>query len=116
MANKRWVRFGSSWDWILRLGAIAALSFSLSACALQIPVFKPVGLPLAAEQHQPVPKSVGRELIGLAASGGGSRAAYLEAAVLREIHRHGLRVEVPGAQAGDLLSQLGFISSVSGGS
>jgi len=100
----------------MRLALLAALAFSISGCVLQIPLIKPVGRPLAAEESQPSPQSGGRELIGLAASGGGNRAAYLEAAVLREIHRLGLRVEVPGAPAGDLLSQLGFISSVSGGS
>jgi len=57
-------------------------------------------------------------LIGLASSGGGSRAAYLTTAVLREIHRAHVEVrmahEIPAHQ--DLLDQIDVISSVSGGS
>ncbi len=57
-------------------------------------------------------------LIGLACSGGGSRAAYLTAAVLREIWRTDVRVDLRGnlATSGNILNQISLISSVSGGS
>lgn len=56
--------------------------------------------------------------VGLAASGGGSRAAYLTAAVLREIRRTGLQVPRPtdSPSVASLLEQIDLISSVSGGS
>jgi predicted acylesterase/phospholipase RssA len=57
-------------------------------------------------------------IVGLAASGGGSRAAYLEAAILREIRRAGpaLRIGPPPHSGKSLLDQISTISSVSGGS
>jgi len=60
----------------------------------------------------------GATLVGLACSGGGSRAAYLTAAILKEIQMSSITLEGSG-DAGEgrgLLSQLDFISSVSGGS
>jgi predicted acylesterase/phospholipase RssA len=59
-----------------------------------------------------------RTSVGLAASGGGSRAAYLAAAVLREIRRSGLAVRTtkPTGDITSLLDQIDLISSVSGGS
>jgi predicted acylesterase/phospholipase RssA len=56
-------------------------------------------------------------VVGLAASGGGSRAAYLAAAVLAEMRRSGIRVESgTPATARTLLEQLDAVSAVSGGS
>ena len=53
-----------------------------------------------------------------AASGGGSRASYFTAAILREIHRHKVSITVPSLNVNNapLLDQIGFVSSVSGGS
>jgi predicted acylesterase/phospholipase RssA len=63
-----------------------------------------------------VNSKLGSVVVGLACSGGGSRAAYLTAAILREIHRSGLRIEI-GAErhTHNLLSQIDFVSAVSGG-
>jgi predicted acylesterase/phospholipase RssA len=57
-------------------------------------------------------------VVGVAASGGGSRAAYLQAAILREIRRGGeaLRIGSPPHAGASLLNQIDLISSVSGGS
>ncbi len=56
--------------------------------------------------------------VGLALSGGGSRAAYLAAAVMREMRRSELKVVTTNKalQEVNLLEQLDLISSVSGGS
>ncbi len=63
----------------------------------------------------------GEELIGVAVSGGGSRAAYFLACVLDEMRRipaPGTRTAVPGALGGprSLLDEVDVLSSVSGGS
>lgn len=57
-------------------------------------------------------------VVGLAVSGGGSRAAYLAAAILHEIRRAGpvLQLGTPAGRAHSLLDQIDAISSVSGGS
>ena len=55
-------------------------------------------------------------VVALAASGGGSRAAYLAAAVLREMRRSGVRAETGEPKdALSILSQLDAVSAVSGG-
>lgn len=84
----------------------------------------PIGACIAGgiDLNNPVPfKRVrfGGTVVGLAGSGGGSRAAYLQAAVLREIRRGGatLRLGAPTNGAGNsLLDQIDAISAVSGGS
>ncbi len=57
-------------------------------------------------------------IVGMANSGGGSRAAYLSAAVLREIRRAGPSLLLGQTRAGEnsLLDQIDAFSSVSGGS
>jgi predicted acylesterase/phospholipase RssA len=57
-------------------------------------------------------------VVGLAASGGGSRAAYLTAAILREIRRSGLSLRAgdPTTLVQSLLDQIDLVSGVSGGS
>lgn len=66
---------------------------------------------------QPHVSPQGRTIVGLAVSGGGSRAAYLTAAILREIHRSDIRISTYADDPkGDLLGQLDFVSAVSGGS
>jgi hypothetical protein len=73
----------------------------------------------AIDLNNPAPFAQARysgTILGLAASGGGSRAAYLEAAVLREIRAAGSTLHL-GPQSGrSLLDQIDAISSVSGGS
>src|SRR5690348_5690727 len=76
---------------------------------------KPIGASGGAQ-----PLATPREhstIVGLALSGGGDRASYLSAAILKEIHRQHVKVnsESPLSQ-GDLLTQIDYISSVSGGS
>lgn len=58
----------------------------------------------------------GATVVGLAASGGGSRAAYLAAAILREMRASSVRIET-GSSAGprSLLDQIDAVSAVSGG-
>ncbi len=59
---------------------------------------------------------LGRTAFGLSCSGGGSRAAYLTAAIVREIHRSHIHVDVGNSDSRDLIGQLDLVSSVSGGS
>ncbi|MDH5669862.1 MAG: patatin-like phospholipase family protein, partial [Nitrospira sp.] len=69
--------------------------------------------------HESPPFSCNRKaIIGLACSGGGSRAAYLTAAVLKEIRRANVGLTMQGnlAGSGNLLEEISLISSVSGGS
>jgi predicted acylesterase/phospholipase RssA len=66
--------------------------------------------------EEPRERDYERELVGIAASGGGSRAAYFLACVLDELRR----IEVKGRRAGEgpasLLDEVDYVSSVSGGS
>lgn len=85
--------------------------------------YKPVGHTLRGDLdlNDPVPFArvqLGRTMVGLSCSGGGSRAAYFTAAVLSEIHRRHLALGGDGQSAthADLLSQIDAVSSVSGGS
>jgi predicted acylesterase/phospholipase RssA len=85
--------------------------------------FGPIGSCLThnLDLNDPVPFTrtrFGGTVVGLAASGGGSRAAYLQAAVLREMRRGGaaLRIGPPPHTGASLLDQIDLISSVSGGS
>jgi predicted acylesterase/phospholipase RssA len=57
-------------------------------------------------------------VVGLASSGGGSRAAYFTAAILREIHRvhSAINIAAEADKDEDLLGQFDMVSSVSGGS
>src|SRR5450631_1445426 len=60
----------------------------------------------------------GGTILGLATSGGGSRSAYLTAAILREIRREGpnLRLGPAANPQHGLLDQIDAVSSVSGSS
>lgn len=85
--------------------------------------YDPIGesassFPLTRQQPFPFMVAKPRPIsIGLACSGGGSRAAYLTAAILQEIHRAGLTIPLAreGEPASGLLSQIDFVSAVSGG-
>lgn len=86
-------------------------------------LYKPVGkcLQSALDLNDPVPFSkfqFANVEVGVAFSGGGSRAAYLAAAVLREIHGSNLRLEISDQSQAEtaLLSQVNAMSAVSGGS
>ena len=58
----------------------------------------------------------GSTVVGLAASGGGSRAAYLAAAILREMRASSARIETAATpQERSLLDQIDAVSAVSGG-
>jgi predicted acylesterase/phospholipase RssA len=73
----------------------------------------------AIDLNNPAPFAEARfsgTILGLAASGGGSRAAYLEAAVLREIRAAGSTLHLGLPSGRSLLDQIDAISSVSGGS
>jgi hypothetical protein len=75
----------------------------------------------AIDLDRPVPFSkltLGPTTVAIAVSGGGSRAAYLAAAVLREIRRGRVRLNLQdkGNPDQSLLDQIDLISGVSGGS
>ena len=85
--------------------------------------FSPIGAcfsdnPEARKNDQYLPLELDSVALGLAVSGGGSRAAYLAAAVMREMRRSGVRVVTTNTalQEANLLEQIDLISSVSGGS
>lgn len=88
-----------------------------------LPPGEPVGKCISGgiDLDRPVPYSklaLGPTTVALAVSGGGSRAAYLAGAILREIRRSGVRLNAlePGSAAQSLLDQIDVISAVSGGS
>jgi len=88
-----------------------------------IHTFDPMGRCLkgAIDLNRPVPFTkvrFGGTVLGVASSGGGSRAAYLSAAVLREIRRGGpaLMLGQSTHPRQSLLDQIDAMSSVSGGS
>ena len=97
------------------------LVVGIAGCALVRPwnVYGPVGHQKSeVELLEAAPRSsMGMTVVGLACSGGGSRAAYLTMAVLREIHRDRLRLNLPreSERERDLLDQIDYISGVSGG-
>jgi predicted acylesterase/phospholipase RssA len=85
--------------------------------------YTPIGGKLTGsiDQTDPTPfvkLQLGKTMVGLSCSGGGSRAAYFAAAVLSEIHRRSLvlQVEKQSDAHTDLLTQIDAVSSVSGGS
>jgi predicted acylesterase/phospholipase RssA len=106
----------------LSVSALVGLCFASALLVYFLPklsVYKPIGAfkPESGPffHHKP---QMGTTLVGLACSGGGSRAAYLTAAILSEIHRSTIRLNVTGESKEDvdLLDQLDYVSSVSGGS
>lgn len=108
-----------------RFGLCFLLAITASGCALLriSKPYGPVGRPIKKHitREEPAPFSnakLGATVVGWASSGGGSRAAYLTAAIFKEVRRSNLRIDLPGeyAASGDLLDQTDFISAVSGGS
>jgi predicted acylesterase/phospholipase RssA len=88
----------------MRLSLTALASLALSACAFVEPdrIHYVVAPPGPAASPVPAPPSQ-ETFVGVALSGGGSRAATFSAAALEALHEHGL------------LSQTTHVSSVSGG-
>ena len=111
---------------ITRIGLCTLVLAVASGCTVWAspPYYGPVGSRIESIppfREKPFPFSnpkLGTAVVGWASSGGGSRAAYLNAAILREIHRSGLRIELPGRHttSASLLDQIDFVSAVSGGS
>ena len=102
---------------------IAFILIAVVAVRVLVPVpgFEPIGSCIdgGIDLNDPKPfaqlKANGT-VVGLAASGGGSRAAYLAAAVLREMRRSGVRAETGEPKnAHSILDQLDAVSAVSGG-
>jgi NTE family protein len=88
-------------------GLILALALALTACATAAPINAPLG-GLQADVRGRAP--VGEDLIVLALSGGGARAASFHLGVLRGMH------ETPGRDGRPLTEHIALITSVSGGS
>jgi predicted acylesterase/phospholipase RssA len=87
-----------------------------------VPPYEPIGQCVKGEAAADDTKRFedldpGPTFVGLAASGGGSRAAYLAAAILREMRASSARIETGATtEARSLLDQIDAVSAVSGGS
>ena len=92
--------------------AIAALGVLLSACATVFnePINVPVGSDVATVSPAPPPSLGGDTVVGLAFSGGGTRAAAFSYGVMRGLDR------LPAEGRGTYFDRVMFISGVSGGS
>lgn len=110
---------------LLAAAVVVAGTFAASSILPDRNPFPPLGQCMPREGTPDIynpgpytPLELGPIAVGLAASGGGSRAAYLSAAILREIRRSGLQVPQPTASptVASLLEQIDLVSSVSGGS
>ena len=103
---------------VVGLFLIAVVSFRVLVPAAG---FEPIGSCIDGDIDLNDPKPFAElnpsgAVVALAASGGGSRAAYLTAAVLREMRRSGVRVETGEPKnALSILGQLDAVSAVSGG-
>lgn len=105
--------------------ALLTLGFTLTGCSSirsdggDGPIGTSVrGQALTWEQPDPfINVKSSPAMVGLACSGGGSRAAYLTAAILREIRRSELGINFPDEfkKSGNLIDQIDFVSAVSGG-
>lgn len=104
--GSRTARFARVREWV----TIAASSFALSACATAAP-HEPINAPLSAPP-QPAPAAAPLEgdVLALALSGGGARAAAFSLGVLQELRA------TPGADGRSILDHTALVTSVSGGS
>jgi predicted acylesterase/phospholipase RssA len=115
---KRGLR-GAVWSFaVIGVGAIAVLGVRWLHL---VPPYEPIGQCIkggtAIDDPTPFERlDPGSTVVGLAASGGGSRAAYLAAAILREMRASSARIETGATpQARSLLDQIDAVSAVSGG-
>ncbi|HKW94603.1 MAG TPA: patatin-like phospholipase family protein [Methylomirabilota bacterium] len=93
-----------------QLGRIAALALLLGGCFAQVKDLPPVD---KGATFAPIPERDPDLLVGLAISGGGSRAATFAAGVLEALAQ--VRVKDSGGER-SVLERVQYISSVSGGS
>ena len=115
------MRFGGGGTSMRRAGlfALMAASLTLGACATvhNLPLNQPSANPLAgtliqAAQAAERKDDTGDTVIGLAFSGGGTRAAAFAYGVLKQLER----TPTPHTGGRDLLDHVGIVSGVSGGS
>jgi predicted acylesterase/phospholipase RssA len=105
---------------LLAVGVIAVTGARLYLGPMR--TLEPMGVCLKGDINLDDPKpfvaaDYGGLVVGIATSGGGSRAAYLTAAVLREIRRKGAHMLLgDDSKARSLLDQVSAVSSVSGSS
>ena len=79
-----------------------------AAAAAVVPPYQPIGQCIkgataADDANQYLEFEPGGTVVGLAASGGGSRAAYLAAAILREMRASSVRIETEATPQARLL-------------
>jgi predicted acylesterase/phospholipase RssA len=107
--------------WSIAAIGIAAVAVLGVRWLRVVPLYEPIGQCIkggtALDDPTPFERlDPGGTIVGLAASGGGSRAAYLAAAILREMHASSARIETDATlQARSLLDQIDAVSAVSGG-
>jgi predicted acylesterase/phospholipase RssA len=110
--------------WVVAIAGIASAAvLVLRAVPWLSSYYEPAGrcitLPIDVEHPDPFAKlKLDRTIVGVAASGGGSRAAYLTAAVLRQIRASGFKLDpgIGAEGATSLLDQIDAFSAVSGAS
>jgi NTE family protein len=98
------------------IAPLVATVLALAGCATPIDS-RPVNQPLQAQRDTPPPPTdiVGEHVIGLSFSGGGLRAAAFAFGVLQAL-AHDVQSATNSRGSPALLDDIGFISSVSGGS
>ena len=110
---------GAVWSFaVIGVAAIAVLGVRWLRI---VPLYEPIGQCIKGgiDLNDPKPfvqLEPGNTVVGLAASGGGSRAAYLAAAILREMRASSARIDTGATtEARSLLDQIDAVSAVSGG-
>jgi predicted acylesterase/phospholipase RssA len=102
---------------LMRLAGVALCATVLASCAIVTAIRnEPINIPLAtaeaaAVDGSAVPANSNNVLIGLAFSGGGTRAAAFSYGVLSEFDRS----EAGSGRKGSLLDRIDYVSGVSGG-
>ena len=107
--------------WTFAVIGVAAVAVAAVRWLGVVPPYEPIGQRIKGgiDLNDPKPfvrLEPGPTVVGLAASGGGSRAAYLAATILREMRASSARVETGVSPAPhSLLDQIDVVSAVSGG-